>query len=56
MDAVAVIGPFIAFLAFFAFLHRRANRGADSYPVRWGWLAAILGFALIALLIGALTR
>jgi hypothetical protein len=56
MEALAVVGPFIAFLAIYAFLHRRANRGSSSYPVRWGWLAAIIGCAALALLIGALTR
>ena len=46
---VAVVLPLVAFLALYAFL----NRGR---PVQWGWLAAILGFAAIAFVIGLLTR
>jgi hypothetical protein len=44
----------IAFLGFYAILHRRANRGGGSAPVQWGWLAAIVGCVAIAMLIGAL--
>jgi hypothetical protein len=39
-----------AFLALYAYLHRR---GAPQ-PVQWGWIAAILGCAAVAMLIGFL--
>jgi hypothetical protein len=46
----------VAFLALYAVLHHRANRDGRSHPVRWGWLAAIIGCAAVAVLIGALNR
>ena len=39
------------FLGIYALLQRRSGG-----PVRWGWLAAIVGCAAVAVLIGALTR
>ncbi len=46
----------VAFLAIYAVLHRRANRGGQRRPVQWAWLAAIVACAAVALLIGQLDR
>ena len=50
MEIVAYALPLLAFLAIYAYLHRRAGRP----PVRWGWLAAIVLCAAAALVLGAL--
>ena len=44
----------VAFLAIYAVLHQRANRGGQRRPVQWAWLAAIVACAAVALLIGRL--
>jgi len=49
--AIAVV----AFLAVYAVLHKRHARISDTrQPVQWGWIAAIIGLAIVAILAGAL--
>jgi hypothetical protein len=56
-EVITAVLMFGLFLAFYQFLRRRAARsGSSEPPVQWGWLAAIAGAALIALVIGLLTR
>jgi hypothetical protein len=44
------------FLATYELLRRRAApEGSDKPPVQWGWLAAIVGLAALALAIGLLS-
>ena len=50
MEIVATRCPVLAFVAIYAYLHRRAGRP----PVQWGWLAAIVLCAAAALVLGAL--
>jgi hypothetical protein len=44
------------FLVLYAGTYRRATRAGRQPTIQWGWLAAIIGCAALALLIGALTR
>lgn len=56
MTAVEVLAYalcFAAFLAFYAYLHRRAQRAGQQPQIQWGWLAAIIGCALVAVLANA---
>jgi hypothetical protein len=56
---VELVAPAVllaVFLAIYAVLFRRADRAGRQPAIRWGWLAAIIGCAALALLIGALTR
>jgi hypothetical protein len=55
MEWISLAACLVAFLALYAVLHVRANRGEQRYPVRWGWIAAIIGCALVVAIIGALS-
>ena len=50
MEIVAYALPLLAFVAIYAYFHRRAGRP----PVQWGWIAAIVLLAAAALALGAL--
>jgi hypothetical protein len=50
VEVLAYAVPFVAFLALYALLYKRA---APQRRVQWGWLAAIVLCAGVALLIGA---
>jgi hypothetical protein len=54
---VAQVGTALLMLAVFLGIYftARRRRGATE-PVQWGWLAAIVGCAAVAVLIGAITR
>jgi hypothetical protein len=56
MEVISAGACLAVFLALYAVLHRRANRGDRHRPIQWGWLAAIIGCAALALLIGVLSR
>jgi hypothetical protein len=43
--------PFLAFLAFYAYLIRRARRQGKPAEVQWGWLAAIVACAGVAIVL-----
>jgi hypothetical protein len=54
--AVYLVG-LVAFLGLYVLLRRRAQaQTGDVVPVKWGWLAAIVGCAAVAVVIGAVTR
>jgi hypothetical protein len=48
-EIATVLACLAVFLGIYAFLQRRSGTAA----VRWGWLAAIVGCAAVALLLGA---
>jgi hypothetical protein len=48
---IAALAALVVFAAVYAILHRRSDQ-----PVRYGWLATIVGCAAIAIVIGALTQ
>jgi uncharacterized membrane protein len=54
MELISLLVPLAAFGTLYVYLHRRAKRGAGRYPVRWGWIAAIVACAAVAFAIGAL--
>ena len=56
MELIAAGVCIAVFLALYAFLQRRANRAGRQPAIQWGWLAAIIGCAALALLIGLLSR
>jgi hypothetical protein len=56
MELIAAALVLAAFLALYAILHRRAARAGRQPSIRWGWLAAIVGLAAVALMIGALAH
>jgi hypothetical protein len=51
-EAITVVVALAAFLGIYALLRRRAG----SPPVRWGWIAAIVGCAAIVVVVGLITR
>jgi hypothetical protein len=51
-QAATALGALAVFLGIYALLLRRARRAGRDASVRWGWLAAIVGCAAVALLIG----
>jgi hypothetical protein len=51
VELLAAAACLLVFLGLYAFLQRRS-----SQPVQWGWLAAIVGCAAVALIIGALAH
>ena len=56
-EVITAVLMFGVFLALYRFLRGRAARtGGSKPPVQWGWLAAITGAALVALVVGLLTR
>ena len=55
MELIAAAGCLAVFLGLYAVLYRRAERAGRQPVVRWGWLAAIVGCAALALVIAALT-
>ena len=60
MPTVEFVTPVLVlavFLGLYQYLRIRAE-GPDGRrpPVQWGWLAAILGAAAIALILGAVTE
>jgi amino acid transporter len=54
VEALAYLVPVIVFLVLYVVLRRRAGRRGTAPPVRWGRLAAIIGCALAAVLVGVL--
>jgi len=50
-QAVGFLLPFLLFLAFYAFLLRRARRQGRHADVQWGWLAAVAACAGVAILL-----
>jgi hypothetical protein len=53
LQILSYVGAFVAFLALYGLLREREKRRAGSRPpVQWGWLAAIVGCALVAVLAG----
>jgi hypothetical protein len=48
-------GILLSFLAVFAWIYALLRRRSGNAPVRWGWIAAILGCAGVALLVGVLS-
>jgi uncharacterized membrane protein YhaH (DUF805 family) len=44
------------FIAIYVLLQRRARDAGRAAPVRWGWLAAIVACAAVALVFGAVIR
>jgi hypothetical protein len=56
-EVITSVLMFRLFLALYQFLRGRAARaGGVKPPVQWGWLAVITGVALVALIVGLLTR
>jgi uncharacterized membrane-anchored protein len=57
-EVITVVVMFGLFLALYEFLRRRSATRADGSkpPVQWRWLAAITGAAIVALVVGLLTR
>jgi hypothetical protein len=51
---VPYVLPLAAFLCIFALLHAKARREGKATTVQWGWLAAIVLCAGVAMLLGAL--
>jgi hypothetical protein len=52
LQILGYVLPFVAFLALYALLREREKRKSGSKPpVQWGWLAAIMGCALVALIV-----
>jgi hypothetical protein len=51
MELIWAAVCFAVFLALYGVLQRRSGR-----PIQWGWLAAIVVCAAVAVLIGALDR
>jgi hypothetical protein len=51
-EAATVLACLAVFLGIYALLQRRS----ESASVRWGWLAAIVGCAAVAVLLGAVVR
>jgi hypothetical protein len=50
---VSVAVAAVVFVALYVLLRERAGRRSGSHPpAQWGWLAAIVGCALIAVLAG----
>ena len=57
MNVLAPVIALCAFLAIYEVLRRRSQRRSGvKPPVRWGWLAAIVGLAVIALAVGAIAK
>jgi hypothetical protein len=55
--ALTFIGALVVFLAIYAAIHRRAGRTAgEPRPIQWGWLAAVIACAAVAVIIGALAH
>ena len=53
MEALSYLIPFAVFIGIYALLYRRAERAGREPRVRWGWLLAIVGVAVVALIAGA---
>jgi hypothetical protein len=56
MEFVAAAAVLAVFLTLYAWLYRRADRAGRQPRIQWGWLAAIIGFAALALAVGALAH
>ncbi len=56
MELIAAGACLAVFLALYAVLHRRSERAGRQPAIQWGWLAAIIGCAALALALGMLTR
>jgi hypothetical protein len=54
VEALVYLVPLVAFVLAFLVLRRRASTDAVPPPVNWGWLAAISGCAVAAVLVGLL--
>ena len=54
MELIVAAVFLVIFLGIYAFLYRRAERAGRQPRVRSGWLVAIIGLAVLALLIGVL--
>jgi hypothetical protein len=54
MEVLFYLVPLAAFGALFMALRRRATSDGFAPSVQWGWLAAIAGCAIAALLVGLL--
>jgi len=54
MDFLGILIALVAFLAIYELLRRRAAVDGRKPPVQWGWLAAIVGCAAVAALVGVL--
>ena len=56
-QAVIYVVALILFLIAYALLRQRAaGRTGEAVPVKWGWLAAIVACAAVAVAIGAVMR
>ena len=51
-EVAALLVCLAVFAGIYALLQRRSGRG----PVRWGWIAAGVGCAAVALLVGVLSN
>ena len=56
MELISAGGCLVVFLALYALLHQRANRAGRQPRIQSAWLAAIIGCAALALLIGVLAH
>ena len=50
VDALSYALCFAGFLAFHAYLHRRAERAGQNPQIQWRWLAAIAAAVLVVIL------
>jgi uncharacterized membrane protein YhaH (DUF805 family) len=55
-EVVTALAFLAIFVAVYMLLQRRARHAGRAAPVRWGWLAAIVGLAAVALVVGAVIR
>jgi hypothetical protein len=56
-QAVIYVVALVLFLIAYALLRQRAaGRTGEAVPVKWGWLAAIVACAVVAVAIGAAMR
>jgi hypothetical protein len=55
VEILVYVGVFAAFIAIYEAIRRRSAAPGTKRPsVTWGWLTAIVAFALAAVVIGAL--
>jgi tellurite resistance protein TehA-like permease len=56
-QAVIYVVGLVLFLIAYAFLRQRAaGRAGEAVPIKWGWLIAIVGCAVVAIAVGAASR
>jgi hypothetical protein len=57
VELLIYVGSFAAFIAIYETIRRRSTGpSGERPPIQWGWLTAIVGCALAAIVIGALLK